>query len=153
MNRKKPRRKTCKAGGGPRPGTWGVVHQTRVNFSVQGSSDRYEMSIESPWASRIWPSSGSGLWGAISAIDVTALGHAVVALGGGRVRAGEAIDPRVGLSMLAKLGEQVGPGRPLALVHAADDTAAEVAIAAVSAAYRLGEDGVPGPLVRDRIAP
>ena len=86
-------------------------------------------------------------------IDVTALGHAVVALGGGRVRAGEAIDPRVGLSMLAKLDEQVGPGRPLALVHAADDTAAEVAIAAVTAAYRLGEGAAPGPLVRDRIVP
>lgn len=91
--------------------------------------------------------------GRVAQIDVTALGHAVVALGGGRVRAGEAIDPRVGLSMLAKLGEEVGPGRPLALVHAADDTAAEVAIAAVHAAYRLGEDGEPGPLVRDRIAP
>lgn len=91
--------------------------------------------------------------GRVAQIDVTALGHAVVALGGGRVRAGEAIDPRVGLSMLAKLGEAVGPGRPLALVHAADDTAAEVAIAAVTAAYRLGDDGESGPLVRDRIAP
>ncbi|MFC3168669.1 thymidine phosphorylase [Paracoccus fontiphilus] len=91
--------------------------------------------------------------GRIAQIDVTALGHAVVALGGGRVRAGEAIDPRVGLSMLAKLGEEVGPGRPLALVHAADDTAAEVAIAAVTAAYRLGEGAEPGPLVRERIAP
>ncbi|QIR85128.1 thymidine phosphorylase [Paracoccus sp. AK26] len=91
--------------------------------------------------------------GRVAQIDVTALGHAVVALGGGRVRAGEAIDPRVGLSMLAKLGEQVGPGRPLALVHAADDTAAEVAVAAVAAAYSLGEGADPGPLVRDRIAP
>ncbi len=89
----------------------------------------------------------------VAQIDVTARGHAVVALGGGRVRAGEAIDPRVGLSMLAKLDEQVGPGRPLALVHAADDTAAEVAIAAVTAAYRLGDGAAPGPLVRDRIAP
>lgn len=91
--------------------------------------------------------------GKVAQIDVTALGHAVVALGGGRVRAGEAIDPRVGLSMLAKLGEEVGPGRPLALVHAADDTAAEVAIAAVAAAYRLGEGAESGPLVRERIAP
>lgn len=91
--------------------------------------------------------------GRVAQIDVTALGHAVVALGGGRVRAGEPLDPRVGLSRLAKLGEEVGPGRPLALVHAADDTAAEVAIAAVHAAYRLGEGAAPGPLVRDRIAP
>lgn len=91
--------------------------------------------------------------GGVSGIDVAALGHAVVALGGGRVRAGERIDHRVGLSMLAKLGDAVGPGRPLALAHAADDTAAEIAIAAVSAAYRLGQDGAAGPLIRDRVAP
>lgn len=90
--------------------------------------------------------------GAVAGIDVTALGHAVVALGGGRVRAGERIDHRVGLSGLAKLGEPVGPEAPLAMVHAADDTAAEIAIAAVQAAYRIGEPATPGPLVRERIA-
>lgn len=91
--------------------------------------------------------------GRVARIDVAALGHAVVALGGGRVRAGEPIDGRVGLSMLARLGDDVGPGRPLALVHAADDTAADIAAAAVGAAYRLGHDGRAGPLVRDRVAP
>lgn len=89
--------------------------------------------------------------GAVARIDATALGHAVVALGGGRVRAGEKIDHRVGLSHLTKLGEPVGPDAPLAMVHAADDTAAEIASAAVQAAYRIGEAAVPGPLVRDRI--
>ncbi|WP_411839360.1 thymidine phosphorylase [Paracoccus sp. ME4] len=90
--------------------------------------------------------------GRVGRIDVTALGHAVLALGGGRVRAGEAIDPRVGLDRLAKLGDAVGEGAPLAMVHAADDTAAQVAVAAVQAAYALG-DGAPGSLIRDRIAP
>ena len=89
--------------------------------------------------------------GVVSGIDVTALGHAVLALGGGRVRAGEAIDPRVGLTGLAKLGEEVGPDRPLAMVHAADDTAAQIAIAAVQAAYTTGTSGAAGPLVRQRI--
>ncbi len=64
--------------------------------------------------------------------------------------AAEAIDHRVGLDRLAKLGEEVGPDRPLGMVHAADDTAAQVAIAAVQAAYVRG-DGQPGPLIRDRI--
>ncbi|MGP9804204.1 thymidine phosphorylase [Paracoccus sp. NSM] len=91
--------------------------------------------------------------GHVARIDVTALGHAVVALGGGRVRAGEAIDPRVGLDALARLGEAVGPDRPLAMIHAADETAAEIAAAAVAAAYHLGEAADPGPLVRARIAP
>ncbi|TGN55479.1 thymidine phosphorylase [Paracoccus liaowanqingii] len=88
--------------------------------------------------------------GQVGRIDVTALGHAVLALGGGRVRAGEAIDHGVGLDGLVKLGEPVGPDRPLAMVHAADELGAEVAIAAVQAAYTLGE-GTPGPLIRDRI--
>lgn len=90
--------------------------------------------------------------GAVAAIDVSALGHAVVALGGGRVRAGERIDHRVGLSALAKLGEPVGPDRPVAMIHAADQTAAGIAVAAVQAAYRIGEAAVAGPLVRDRIS-
>lgn len=88
--------------------------------------------------------------GRIGRIDVTALGHAVVALCGGRVRAGEVIDHRVGLDRMAKLGDAVGPDAPLCMVHAADDTAAQVAIAAVQAAYTLGK-GEPGPLIRDRI--
>ncbi|MFN3273699.1 MAG: thymidine phosphorylase [Paracoccus sp. (in: a-proteobacteria)] len=93
--------------------------------------------------------------GHVARIDVTALGHVVVALGGGRVRAGEVIDHRVGLDGLAKLGEPVGPDRPLAMVHAADDTAAEIAVAAVQAAYTIGEAATPttapGPLIRERI--
>nr|WP_111297932.1 thymidine phosphorylase [Paracoccus saliphilus] len=89
--------------------------------------------------------------GHVARIDVTALGHAVLALGGGRVRAGEKIDHRVGLDRMAKLAEPVGPDRPLAMIHAADDTAAEVALAAVQAAYIVGEPANPGPLVRDRI--
>ena len=89
--------------------------------------------------------------GMVAGIDVAALGHAVVALGGGRVRAGEAIDPRVGLSELAKLGEAVGPDRPVALVHAADETAARIAADAIAAAYKLGEGATPGPLIRERL--
>ncbi len=89
--------------------------------------------------------------GAVAGIDVAALGHAVVALGGGRIRAGDRIDHRVGLSELARLGEPVCRDRPLAVVHAADDTAAQIAVTAVQAAYRIGAPTAPGPLVRDRI--
>lgn len=91
--------------------------------------------------------------GAVAAIDATAIGHAVVALGGGRVRAGQALDPRVGFSDLARLGEQAGPAQPLGRVHAATDAAADAAEARLRAAYRLGEAPAPQPLVRSRIAP
>lgn len=89
--------------------------------------------------------------GHVARIDATALGHAVVRLGGGRVQSGDRIDHAVGLSDLAKLGEEVGPERPLAMVHARTDAAADAAIAAVQAAYELGEATSGGPLIRDRV--
>ena len=84
----------------------------------------------------------------VARIDATALGHAVLALGGGRIRAGAPIDPAVGLTDLARLGE---PAPRLGRVHAASEEAAEAAIAAVQAAYTLGPPTDPGPLIRERL--
>ncbi|WP_287884650.1 MULTISPECIES: thymidine phosphorylase [Paracoccus] len=89
--------------------------------------------------------------GRVAAIDTEALGHAVVALGGGRLHAGDRIDPRVGLAELLRIGEEAGPGRPLALVHAASDAAADAAVATVAAAYLLGDGPEPGPLIRSEV--
>ncbi len=76
--------------------------------------------------------------GAVAAIDTRGLGLAVVALGGGRRRAEDSIDHAVGLTELAGLGDEVGLDRPLAIVHAQDDDAADAAIESVRRAYRLG---------------
>ena len=90
--------------------------------------------------------------GIVATIDTRAVGLAVVALGGGRQREGDRIDPRVGLTQLAAPGDAVGPRQPLARVHAADEAAAEAAAATLRAAYRLGE-GQPRPaLVHGRVA-
>ena len=91
--------------------------------------------------------------GRVAAIDTEALGHAVVALGGGRLHAGDRIDPRVGLADLLRIGEEAGPDRPLALVHAASLPAAEAAIATVQAAYLMGDGPGPGPLIRSEVSP
>ena len=85
----------------------------------------------------------------VARIDATALGRAVVALGGGRIRAGAPVDPAVGLTDLPRLGE---PAHTLGRVHAASKTAAETAIAAVQSAYTLGPPPDPTPLIKDRIA-
>jgi len=77
--------------------------------------------------------------GYVDMIDVRALGWAVVALGGGRVRPGDAVDPRVGLAQVAARGACVQAGEPLAFVHAADEAGAEAAVAAVLAAVQIGE--------------
>lgn len=89
--------------------------------------------------------------GTIAAIDARAIGVAVVGLGGGRTRPQDPIDPAVGFSALAGLGESVGPDRPLGIVHAASDAAADAAAAALVAAYRLGDKPVRGPSVIEKV--
>jgi thymidine phosphorylase len=89
--------------------------------------------------------------GTVARIDTRAVGLAVVALGGGRQREGDAVDPRVGFSDLAEPGAAVGPGMPLARVHAADEAAAEAAAARLRAAYALGDPPPPALLVQERI--
>ncbi|MBL8589985.1 MAG: thymidine phosphorylase [Methylobacteriaceae bacterium] len=92
--------------------------------------------------------------GLVTAIDARAVGLAVVALGGGRTRVEDAIDPSVGFVDLAGLGDRVGPERPLAIVHAADSAAAEKAAGALAAACRIGEALPPrGAPVAERFAP
>lgn len=77
--------------------------------------------------------------GWVVGMDTRALGLAVVALGGGRRRPGEAVDPRVGLAGVRHVGQRVEVGEPLAWVHAADEPAAERATRDVAAAFRLGD--------------
>jgi len=94
----------------------------------------------------------AGEAGFVGAIDAHALGLAVVALGGGRQKQGDAIDYRVGLSQLAGLGAHVEAGDPLALVHAADEAGLARAQKAVAAAYRITETPPPeNPLILRRL--
>lgn len=75
--------------------------------------------------------------GYIASIDAGALGMAVVRLGGGRMRDGDRINPSVGLSDLAGIGDRSEPGQPLAVIHAATAEQAEAAMAGIRAAYVL----------------
>jgi thymidine phosphorylase len=81
--------------------------------------------------------------GFVAAIDVRALGLAVVALGGGRQRPGDSVDPRVGFSQVLGLGAAVRPGDALARVHAADAGAAALAVQAVQAAMVVADTAPP----------
>jgi len=91
--------------------------------------------------------------GTVAAIDARRLGLAVIELGGGRRLATDAVDPAVGLTEVAGLGEAVGPDRPLAVVHARDTAAAARAAEAVRAAVTLSDQGTePGPVVIERRA-
>jgi thymidine phosphorylase len=89
--------------------------------------------------------------GAVVSIDTRAIGVAVVALGGGRMRPEDSIDHSVGFTRLAGLGAKVDPDRPLALVHARDEAAAAQAGAALRRAYVVGESPPASRAVYERI--
>lgn len=72
---------------------------------------------------------------------------------GGRLLAGDRIDPRVGFSGLLRIGETADADRPLGFVHAASPAAAHAAIATLQSAYLLGDGPPPGPLIRHEVLP
>src|SRR4029450_12005732 len=76
--------------------------------------------------------------GVVAAVDVRAVGLAIIDLGGGRRREDDAIDHAVGLTEVAAPGEQVGPqARPLAIVHARDEASAAHAAEALGGGLRV----------------
>lgn len=77
--------------------------------------------------------------GIVSAMDTRALGMAVVSMGGGRRQASDKIDYSVGLSEMVQLGEQADNNRPLAVIHAASESAWQEAAEAVKRAVTLSE--------------
>ncbi|MEY1556507.1 thymidine phosphorylase [Yoonia sp. R2331] len=89
--------------------------------------------------------------GHVATIDGEALGLAVVRLGGGRRVETDQVNPAVGLTEVATLGQQVERGQPLAVIHAADEDSAEAAAHAVLAAITIGAAPDPHNLIRERI--
>lgn len=77
--------------------------------------------------------------GFVAGMDGEMLGLAVVHLGGGRLRGSDIIDPSVGLSNVAMLGAEMNVDTPLAMVHAANDDAADRAEQTVRQAFSLTE--------------
>jgi thymidine phosphorylase len=91
--------------------------------------------------------------GRVTAMDTRAIGVALIDLGGGRRTTQDKIDHRVGISECQPVGTQVGPDRPICLIHAADDDSWNRAAAALRAAVKIGENAAfdPSPVL-DRIA-
>jgi thymidine phosphorylase len=91
--------------------------------------------------------------GVVAALDVRAVGLAIIDLGGGRRREDDAIDHAVGVTEVAGPGERVGPGaRPVALVHARDEDSAARAARAISEAFQVGDRILdPNPAVLETV--
>lgn len=75
--------------------------------------------------------------GFISRINTAEIGHAIAAIGGGRVRIDDAIDPTVGLLTDVKLGEEVAEGESLGTIYCKDLSKAREAAQRIQAAYEV----------------
>ena len=78
--------------------------------------------------------------GYIKTVDTTEIGHTIAAIGGGRIRIDDVIDPTVGFIAERKIGEQVNRGDVLGVVYCADSANAEEAALRIGAAYQIGEE-------------
>ena len=88
--------------------------------------------------------------GFVTAIDAREIGLSAVAMGAGRLRAEDTIDPAAGIEILAKPGDAVLRGQPLARLHLAAP-AAEIG-ERVGRAFALGpRRPAKKPLVLERI--
>ncbi len=82
--------------------------------------------------------------GIVTAVDVRAVGNAIIELGGGRHQVGESLDLSVGFSDVAPIGTALDKTTPLAVVHAASEEAAIEAERELLAACSIGEEAPPG---------
>jgi pyrimidine-nucleoside phosphorylase len=80
--------------------------------------------------------------GHVAGCGALRIGRAAMRLGAGRARKEDAIDHAVGVVVLAKRGDEVDVGQPLAVVHARDVSAAEVARDDVLAAFAFSDAAV-----------
>jgi pyrimidine-nucleoside phosphorylase len=85
-------------------------------------------------------------------IDALEIGLVAVAMGAGRTRADQKIDPAVGLSIEAKPGTRVTRGQPLAQLHVRSPSDAARVASRVRSAFRIAEEAPPPrPLVLERV--
>ncbi len=83
--------------------------------------------------------------GALASVEAEDLGRIAAALGAGRMKKGDPIDPAVGLEFFPKIGDLLDAGERVAIVHARDEAAAAGAAERVLATARLVTGPVEAP--------
>jgi pyrimidine-nucleoside phosphorylase len=90
--------------------------------------------------------------GFVTAIDALEIGLAAVAMGAGRTRADQAVDPAVGIELGVTRGQRVEKGTALAWLYVRREEDADALRERVRGAFTLGEQAESVPaLVLDRI--
>jgi pyrimidine-nucleoside phosphorylase len=91
--------------------------------------------------------------GYVTGIDAHLVGRASVALGAGRDRVDDPVDPAVGILVQVKPGEQVQAGEAVLELHYDDPRRLETALPLVAQALLVGDAPLPGrPLIAEEVA-
>jgi pyrimidine-nucleoside phosphorylase len=101
-------------------------------------SARHEMEIPAPVS------------GVVTGCDARNIGLGAMRLGAGRERKEDSIDPAVGVTVHAKVGDRVDSGQPLCVVHYNEPGRLDEARPWLEAAWVIGEGAEPSPLVLER---
>ncbi|MFN8580779.1 MAG: thymidine phosphorylase [Gemmatimonadaceae bacterium] len=90
--------------------------------------------------------------GIVAHVEPRAIGRGITALGGGRSRMEDAVDPSVGFVVSARAGDYVRAGEPLATVFSRDMAGIAAGMAALSEAILIGDEAeLPLPLISHRV--
>jgi pyrimidine-nucleoside phosphorylase len=91
--------------------------------------------------------------GVVARVEPRAVGKGIIALGGGRTKVDDRVDPAVGFVITARPGVAVRAGEPLATIHARDVAGLEAGRAALDAAIVVADEApAPLPLVSHRVS-
>jgi pyrimidine-nucleoside phosphorylase len=118
-----------------------ALEKFRLNVEAQGGDPRVcdepgrlrdltlrEVRVESPRA------------GYVKGTDAAEIGNTVAALGGGRVRITDNIDPAVGFIAEAKIGDEVQAGDTIGLLYCRDEGQGRRAAERIRAAYKIEDE-------------
>lgn len=90
--------------------------------------------------------------GVVAQVEPRAIGRGITAMGGGRTKVEDTVDPAVGFVITARPGDVVRVGEPLATIFARDTAGVEAGRAALRASIRLADDADPPlPLISHRV--
>ena len=129
-----------------------LEHFSRMVAALGGPSDFVERAanhLPSAPVSRPLEAASSGF---VTRVATRELGIACIELGGGRHKADDRIDPRVGFTAVAAPGDRVDRGDPLAVVHAASAADAQCVVALLAQAFEISEEPPdPRPVLVERV--
>jgi thymidine phosphorylase len=77
--------------------------------------------------------------GFVTKVNTAEIGYAIAAIGGGRVRIDDAIDPTVGFIAEIKIGDRIGVGAALGTVYCRDQSKAKEAVQRIQTAYEIDD--------------